>query len=156
SHYYDGVTGDLEKAIETYQLWKQTYPRDFIPWQNLANLYNRMGMYDKAIGEAQEASRLAPNQAFNYLHLAGAYFGLNRFDEAKAISEQGISKGSENPGIHVLLFCIAAIQGDAAGMERQVEWAKGTPNEGYMLAMQADAAAYFGKLQRARELYHQS
>jgi tetratricopeptide (TPR) repeat protein len=156
SHYYNTVTGDLEKAIETLQLWKQTYPRDWIPWHNLAGIYNGVGMYERAIGEAQEALRLAPNQAYNYLHLAGAYFGLNRFDEAKAISEQGISKGSENPGVHELLYYIAAFQGDAAGMERQVEWAKGTPNESDMLATQAGAAVYFGKLQRARQFNQQS
>jgi tetratricopeptide (TPR) repeat protein len=28
SSYYDLVTGDLEKARQTYQLWIQTYPRD--------------------------------------------------------------------------------------------------------------------------------
>jgi hypothetical protein len=27
SHYYGGVTGQIEKVIESYELWKQTYPR---------------------------------------------------------------------------------------------------------------------------------
>jgi len=156
SHYHGYVTGDFEKGNETGRLWKQIYPRDWIPWSNLAMGYTHMGMYDKAIGEAQEALRLAPNQAYNYMILAWAYFGLNRFDEAKAISEEGISKGIEAPGVRPLLYCIAAIRGDAAGMQHQVEWTKGTPNEGHMLASQADAATYFGKLQRARHLNQQS
>src|SRR5215831_14669759 len=59
------------------------------------------------------------------------------------------------PGLHAFLYYIAVIQGDTAGMERQVKWAKGKPNE-YMLAAQAGAAAFFGKLQRARELNQQS
>ena len=28
SHYYDFVTGDLEKARQVYELWVQTYPRE--------------------------------------------------------------------------------------------------------------------------------
>jgi len=156
SHYYELVTGELEKAIETYQLWKQTYPRDWTPWLNLASIYNKIGMHDKALGEAQEATRLAPNHAFSYQMLAWTYVGLNRFEEAKAICEQQISKGSEGPGIHAFLYTLAVIQGDSTGMERQVEWAKGKPNEDFLLLSQAGAAALFGKLQRARELIQQS
>jgi len=156
SHYYEHVTGDLEKAIETYQLWKQTYPRDWTPWLNLAARYNRIGMYDKAIAEVQEAIRLNPNHAFNYQILAWAYLGLNRFDEAKAICEQQISKGSDDLGVHAFLYYIAVIQGDATSMERQVEWAKGKENNDHLLGAQAGVAAFFGKLQRARELNQQS
>jgi len=156
SHYYELVNGDLEKAIETYQLWKQTYPRDWTPWLNLAIDYNRMGMYDKAIAEVREAIRLNPNHAFNYQTLTWAYFGLNRFDEAKAICEQQISKGSDDPGLHAFLYYTAVIQGDATSMERQVEWAKGKENSDYMLGAQAGVAAFFGKLQRARELNQHS
>ena len=35
SHYYSIVTGDLEKARRTYELWAQTYPRDWLPPDNL-------------------------------------------------------------------------------------------------------------------------
>jgi tetratricopeptide (TPR) repeat protein len=156
SHYYDLVTGELEKAIETYQLWKQTYPRDWTPWANLAAEYNRIGAYDKAIGEAQEAVRLAPNNVLAYQILGWAYSGLNRFEEAKAISEQHISKGGDSMDAHAFLYSIAFIQGDSTGMERQVEWAKGKPNEEYMLEAQAGAAVFSGKLQRAREINQQA
>jgi tetratricopeptide (TPR) repeat protein len=30
AHYYDEATGELEKAAQVYELWKQTYPRDEI------------------------------------------------------------------------------------------------------------------------------
>jgi len=156
SHYYEFVTGELEKTIQTYQLWKQTYPRDWTPWNNLAVTYNQFGMYDKAIGEAQEAVRLEPNHVFPYSNLAAAYLGLNRFEEAKTICEQQTAKGSHDPFTHVLLYFIAFIQGDATGMQRQAEWSKGKPSEDFMLANQAGAAAFSGKLQKARELYRQS
>jgi tetratricopeptide (TPR) repeat protein len=156
SHYYEVATGDIEKANETYQLWKQTYPRDWTPRLNLAAGYNKMGMFDKAIAEVQEAIRLTPNHAFNYQILGWAYLGLNRFDEVKAICEQQISKGSDDPGLHAFLYFVAVVQGDATTMERQVEWAKGKENADYMLGAQAGVAAFFGKLQKARELNQQS
>jgi hypothetical protein len=35
AHYYASVTGEIDKAIETWMLWVQTYPRDGIPRNNL-------------------------------------------------------------------------------------------------------------------------
>ena len=31
SHYFVAVTGDLEKARQSYELWTQAYPQDFLP-----------------------------------------------------------------------------------------------------------------------------
>ena len=39
SHYYGNVTGDDEQAIQVFQLWTQTYPRDSIPLNNLGVSY---------------------------------------------------------------------------------------------------------------------
>jgi tetratricopeptide (TPR) repeat protein len=155
SHHYEFATGELEKAIETYQLWKQTYPRDFIPWNNLASSYSRIGMFEKAVGEAQEACRLEPNQVAPCFNIAAAFFGLNRFEEAKAICEQQTSKGSDSPFFNLMLYSIAFIQGDATGMERQLERLKGKPGEEQVLAAQAGVASFSGKMQKARELNRQ-
>ena len=43
THYYDNVTGELDKSIEAYQLWNRTYPRDSIPTNNLGVDYNEIG-----------------------------------------------------------------------------------------------------------------
>jgi tetratricopeptide (TPR) repeat protein len=36
AHYYDEDSRELDKAIAIYEQWKQTYPRDTVPWDNLA------------------------------------------------------------------------------------------------------------------------
>ncbi len=51
THYYEIVTGELDKSIEAYQLWKRTYPRDSIPTNNLAIDYAWMGKFDQALAE---------------------------------------------------------------------------------------------------------
>ena len=96
--------------------------------------------------------RLDPNVAVLYANLSRAYGGLGRFEEAKAILEEQIAKKLDGMFTHVDLYGIAFIQGDAAAMQRQVEWAKGKPNEFNMVATQAAAAALSGKLQQSREL----
>ena len=61
--YYDNVTGELEKYLETLELWKRTYPRDASPHNNLAVKYNELGLFDKALEAAPEAIRLNPGSA---------------------------------------------------------------------------------------------
>jgi tetratricopeptide (TPR) repeat protein len=40
SHYETNVTGNLEAARKTCELWAQTYPRDAIPHASLVNIYS--------------------------------------------------------------------------------------------------------------------
>ena len=49
SHYEAFVTGNLEAARKTYELWAQTYPRDDVPPGNLGVIYLNLGDYDKAL-----------------------------------------------------------------------------------------------------------
>jgi eukaryotic-like serine/threonine-protein kinase len=85
THYYEVVTGEIDKAIEAYQLWKRTYPHDSIPTTNLGVDYNDyFGKFDQGLAEALDTMRLDPNSAFSYAILAGSYLGLNRIAESKA------------------------------------------------------------------------
>jgi len=152
SSYYYGVTGELEKARETYELWIRTYPRNFVPRNNFAHMLNDIGEFENAAEHAREGLNLDPNGAVLYWNLSRAYRGLNRVDEAKAVHEQQIARGMENMAAHVWLYWIAILQGDAAASQRHAEWAKGKPDEHSMLNTQASAAAYLGKRKESLEL----
>ena len=93
--YYAFVTGEIEKEIETYQLWAQSYPRDFIPHNNLSNNYLDLGQNEKAVAEARESLRMLPN-ASAYGSLAYGYLALNRFEEAKAITEEARARNFDS------------------------------------------------------------
>src|SRR5260370_8399521 len=60
SHYYDLVTRDLEKAIEIYEQWVQTYMRDTSPRDNLALRYQPIGQQEKALASSSEPIPLDP------------------------------------------------------------------------------------------------
>src|SRR5438552_6141647 len=157
THYYENVTGDWDKAIEAYQLWKRTYPRDSIPTNNLAVAYNvYLGKFDQGLAEALETMRLDPNSAFSYGVLGASYLGLNRFAEAKAVREKQVALKLDNMGDHRDLYVMAFLEGDTSGMQREADWAKGKTNEFEMLEAVAEAAAFSGKLQKARETYAQA
>jgi serine/threonine protein kinase len=46
--YYLFVTGDTEKAHQTYEQWAQAYPRDFIAYTDLGLIYMGLAQWDKA------------------------------------------------------------------------------------------------------------
>ena len=104
THYYEIVTGEIDKSMEAYQLWKRTYPRDSIPTNNLAIDYAWTGKFDQALAEAQETIRLDPNSAFSYGVLGGAYLGLDRLAEAKAIRQKEVGLKLDAVGEHVDLY----------------------------------------------------
>jgi eukaryotic-like serine/threonine-protein kinase len=156
THYYEVVTGEMDKAIEAYQLWKRTYPRDSIPTNNLAVDYAWMGKFDQSLEEAQETMRLAPNDAFSYGVLGGAYWGLNRLAEVKAVRQKQVEIKLDAMGDHVDLYALAFLEGDTAAMQREADWAKGKAGEFDMLEVTAEAAACSGKLQKSREVYRQA
>jgi eukaryotic-like serine/threonine-protein kinase len=154
--YYDSVAGDTEKVMESNQVWTQTYPRDWYPHNSLAYTYRQVGMFDNAIREAQEALRLETNYVMPYSNLAYAFFDLNRFDETKAMIAQEISRGMEPEYLHWILYQVAYIQNDPAAMKKQVEWARGHPQESMMRAYESQAASASGGLRKARELLQQA
>ena len=154
--YYEQVTGEIDKVIESNQVWTQTYPRDWYPHNSLAYTYRQLGQFENAIREAQEALRLEPNYVMPYSNMAFAYEDLNRFDESKAMIAQEISHGMEPEYLHWILYEIAFVENDSAGMKKQAEWAQGRPEESSMRNYECLAAGALGQMRRARELSQQA
>ena len=60
--YYQNVTGELDKAAQTYQEEIESYPRDSRAYVNLGNVYAAQGQYEKAAEITRQGLRLAPDQ----------------------------------------------------------------------------------------------
>jgi hypothetical protein len=77
---------------------------------------------------------------------------LNHFDEAQAAANDAKTKSADSAYLHWLLYLLALVKGDAAGMAEAANWAVGKPGlEDLLLYYQAGTAAYFGSLQKSRE-----
>jgi tetratricopeptide (TPR) repeat protein/predicted Ser/Thr protein kinase len=151
--FHKEVTGNMEKAEQTCELWIQAYPRSEIPHDFLSGaIYPAVGQYEKGVEAGREAVRLKPDFFASYSLLMFNYIALNRLDEVKATYEQALERKLNNPFFHLALYQIAFLQNDAAEMAQQVARSAGTPGEeDELLGMEADTAAYFGQLSNARE-----
>jgi tetratricopeptide (TPR) repeat protein len=156
THYYSIVTGEVDKELEAYELWRRTYPHDSIPTNNLAVDHGFIGKWEQSLEEAQETMRLDPNSAFSYNVVSSAYLGLNRLAESKAMRQQEVEKKVDNAGDHGNLYMFAFLDGNAAGMQHEVEWAKGRQDEYALVETVADVAASSGKMAAARASYQQT
>jgi serine/threonine protein kinase/tetratricopeptide (TPR) repeat protein len=138
--YHQFATGDIGQAIQSCQLWKQIYPRDFVPHRILGFEYGTLGRWEESAEEFGEANRLDPSQFLPYAGLVWDYMALNRLADAHAIIQkaQARSLGAGDGFSYWLAF----LEGDMGMM------AKIAPSEDTA----ADTEAYFGHLGKAREL----
>jgi serine/threonine protein kinase/tetratricopeptide (TPR) repeat protein len=149
--YYDGVTGEEEQATQAYELWAKSYPQDPVPIGNLGTIYVEFGQYDKALAATEEALHLALG-AVGYSNLAQLYMTLNRFDDAQKTIEEAQKQNLAGDFLHLGIYQLAFLKGNAAEMERQLAWAAGKPGtEDVLLSSQSDTEAYYGHLSKAQD-----
>jgi hypothetical protein len=90
--YARQVTGNLEKAYQTLELWIQTYPRgeeEPNPYDLLAGLSTHgTGRFEKAIEVSRKAIEARPDFYIGYHGLASSYFFLDRFANVEHTSSK--------------------------------------------------------------------
>src|ERR1022692_1400988 len=153
ANYYQNVTGELDKAAQTYQEEIESYPRVSAGYGSLGNVYKAQGQYEKATELTRQALRLAPDQLVIYGNLAGYTLALQRFDETRQIIQEAQARKLDSDILHNDLYALAFVNSDSAAMAEQQQWYAGKPdyeNEG--LALASDTEAYGGHLGKAREL----
>jgi DNA-binding winged helix-turn-helix (wHTH) protein/tetratricopeptide (TPR) repeat protein len=153
SFYYEFVTGDLEKACQVDELWTRSYPRDPAAWAQLSIVYRILGQNDKMLAATLEAARLVPTHPYRPVLVVFSYLLLNRPEEARAVVKQAQAEKLDSPPLRSMMYLLAFLQNDAAGMAQQVAWSTGKHGvDSLMLAYESDTSAYSGRLGNAREL----
>jgi eukaryotic-like serine/threonine-protein kinase len=153
SQYYSEITGEMEKANQQYQQWLESYPRDYLPFANLAYDYTLTGQYEKATAVGREAIRLRPDAPLLYGNLGEVYIALNQMDEAKGVFDEAEALKLDDANLRQGIYVLAFEQNDATAMQQQMTWATGKSGiEDSFLSMQGDTEGYFGRLEKSREL----
>jgi eukaryotic-like serine/threonine-protein kinase len=148
------VTGNLEKAFQTLELWAQTYPRgpepnpqSFIPGLSAAGT----GRLERAIEQGQKNIAANPDLVFGYANLARNYFHQGRFAEAGNTLQGASARKLERPEFLVYRYNIAFLKGDDRQMNQVVAMAKGRRGAEHWVAnAEALALAHSGRLREAR------
>lgn len=150
--YYTYISGDTNKTIETLQTWAKLYPNDFIPHNNLSLNYKILGRYDEALKEGLEAVRLSPDNISARENLLQSFMGMGRLDEAEQTAKEMERINSETLSAHFSKYVFAFLRRDQAGMDREVEWAKGKPDEAEITLAVAATASFYGKVKQTEEI----
>ncbi len=155
--YYQSVTGELDKAAQTYKEQIVSYPRDYRAHLDLAIVYGQQGQYEDAAAAARDAVRLAPDDVASYGVLAYDQLAAQHLDEAGQTVQQAQSRKVDDFVLRQILYALAFLKNDSSVMEEEASWFTGkaaVENSG--LSLESDTAAYAGHLDRARELTQQS
>jgi tetratricopeptide (TPR) repeat protein len=153
SFYETIVTGNLEAARTSYELFAQTYPRDEDPQVFLWVTYFALGDYDKAHLAAQKAVNLNSASSNNYVSLIYADQWIGHLDEAKAAAQEARAKHVDSPWFPLGLYNVNFLAHDSAGMEREAANALGKPGvDDQILFLESETAANSGEFSKSREL----
>jgi eukaryotic-like serine/threonine-protein kinase len=150
--YYQNVTGELDKAAQTYREAIESYPRYLPAHFNLGNVYAKQGQYEKATESYRQSLRLAPESGVPYTDLGNSLLSLQRFDEARQILHEAQVRKMDGLILRNALYALAFLGADSAAMAEQQQWFAGKPEENMGLALASDTEAYGGHLDKAREL----
>jgi tetratricopeptide (TPR) repeat protein len=156
-HYYDQVTGDLPKEIETLELATRTYPQNLNDWVNLGAAYSSIGDLDKSIAATQRAIDIQSDEMIARQDLVGNLTAVNELEKAKEIAARdlqlGLAKSAEYRQYLVPLYFLL---GDQAALQQQLDWAAGKPEEYLVLLRAALVREFEGRYRDADAIYQKA
>ncbi len=154
--YYEVVTGELDKAIQTYLELIATYPRAgiAIDWENnLALLYAKLGQYDKAVEILRQLVRDKPGDPEFESNLANETLHRQRLEEARQVVHDMQVQKVDYVDLRSVQYALAFIGADSTAMSEQLQWFADQPEYASVgLALSSATEAYGGHLVNAREL----
>ena len=155
--YYMDITGEMEKAINVWQVISQKYPSDFAARNDLAWCFRAIGELEKAAVAAREAIHINPEVYAPYFNLMAAEIGMNRWAEAKAVYEEAHSRKVGSDLLSFQRFVVAFLERDRDGMKEELKWEKSDPSAiGDVFVDEAGTHLYSGRARLARTFLAQA
>jgi eukaryotic-like serine/threonine-protein kinase len=156
ARYHFFVTGELDKAVDAYQLLIASFPRYWGSHSELSVLYWRVGELEKSLEASREAVRLEPRAFAAYNNQAIALTRLGRLEDAKAVLKSAQLQNFDSARLHQRLMEIAYLEGHQTAADKEAQWFAGKPEEYAGLETQAANEDALGRRRRARQLYQRA
>jgi tetratricopeptide (TPR) repeat protein len=142
------VTGDLERAKQTYELALRKYPPTLRLLNDLGLVCFSLGQYTEAEPMFRGSLRLAQTDD-TILNLVVTLTGLNRLAEADALVASALPPNVQTDRLLTPRYWLAFLHGDTGQMQRLVSQSNLARNT--LLAYQADTDAWSGHFRKSRE-----
>jgi serine/threonine protein kinase/Tfp pilus assembly protein PilF len=156
-HYYQNVTGNVPKVIETLQESIQTYPGLLDSYININVAYQTLGQFEQALPFAQKAVEMQPEDAIASENLVGDYIGLYRLPEAFAemtrARKMALDGSTDFAGIN---FIVYFFRGEPNEMQRILAQVAGRPDEFTVTQGLAGTQQYSGRYRQAEATTQQA
>ena len=150
ARYYDGVTGDNDQSLKVYELWTQTYPRDFVPWNNIGVIQAETGEFERAYESSLRAEQLSPGNLAS-VNAAWNLYLMGRLDEARPAADQMIKRFPGNALGYQTRAMVACLDHDKATLNAMLEVGRSRRMPDVILSV-ADCAVREGRISDARKL----
>jgi tetratricopeptide (TPR) repeat protein len=154
SALYDrNVTGNLQKALQTLQLWAQTYPHDILAHGLLSGFMSQgLGRYQLSIDEAKIALTLDSEFTPAYVNQAFSELCLDRPQQAENTVQRAFARNIHTPELLLIDSLIAYQKDSETAMDKTVAAGQDqTGAEDWLLHTQSLALARSGRLTAARK-----
>lgn len=155
-YYHNFVQGEMDKATDTLELWRNTYPSFVVSYVSLSDSMERLGQSEKAVAFAREGIRIDQNYATIYMNLVESLVSLGRYEEAKETCRLAFERKLDGTYFHLFPLLIAFIENDADAIRRELNWFAGRDDEYIALDVQAKAAAFKGQWRSAQDFSRRS
>ena len=157
SMYYMVVTGELDKAIETFREWEENYPRDDVAFTNLAALYSLEGKHELGLEQTRLSEAVNPDNVITAEDQLAFLISLDRFDEARKQYQDILARKMDDDTLHTAMYGLDFVQKNAKGMAEQTAWFDAHSElQHEILGLESDTEAYAGHFAKAREISHRA
>jgi tetratricopeptide (TPR) repeat protein len=82
ANYHKSVTGELDKAAQTFKEEIDSYPRITAAYSDFGGVFSSLGQYEKSAEITRQVVRLTPDWVDGYANLANYALASQRFDGA--------------------------------------------------------------------------
>jgi tetratricopeptide (TPR) repeat protein len=150
------VTGNLEKAYQTLELWLRTYPigeGNLNPRALLGGISSQgTGRFERVLEVTGETIAEEPAIIFGYTNRALSYIYLDRFADAGRTLRLATERRLDDNSLLLLRYQIAIANGDQQQIEQAVALSRNKPMDSVVTHQGALALARSGRVVNARGL----
>jgi serine/threonine protein kinase len=154
--YHTTVSGEVDKQIETLNMYKRSYPLDAIPPVKLSDRYEVIGQFERAVEEGREGYRLNPHYAIAVQNLCTALLRVGRYLEVNSLCSEAFQKGLDGDLFHMLLYQTAFIEGDMDTAESHLTWFHGRDDEHFAINLRTETEGFKGRWRNSQEYSRRS